>query len=440
MSEKKIPHSSATDEPEPPNYCQVDRSANTAPGCRNMNELGQRNGEAASSSPESGSVNGDGKRSGKSRRRRKRSSNPESHTEGKVDAKTSSEENANGKLPDPRTVLIGLQAERAHVWFERGTYERAESFYQCWLASSSHGTSPLAPRKQPPPKSPSSVALWCHHEEQVACHHVVEEVWVNKWTFDQAERSFTEDSAQPCVPNSLELAPPADRSIAPTVPDEGYQSLAPTPATPVVPPTSRQSINGLPRFPVELLRDVWLEKLLYDRAEAAFYQNLYGNNSNKRCSSAATSRSSDHPQCLVEEEEEEQDEEELVGGETRPLQLCKAEVFHALHPIQEEEEPAEVPPTEDASGLGLCYFLHPDSEHVWLEKWRYDAAESHFHGHRGAKAAVVKKSQRPEADASSMASLRDKYEQTDPTARAEQLQMFHFTARGFYIRCHHVLP
>ncbi|XP_008276437.1 uncharacterized protein LOC103354737 [Stegastes partitus] len=417
---KKIPQCAVEDQSEheqPPSHCQVDRSTKAAAGCRNKAEPGQRNGETASSSPESGSLNGDGKRSGKSRRRKKRSSNPENLPEEKVD-KVKNEvkpDKRTSQPPDRRAGLIGLQSECANVWFERSIYERAESLYQCWLASSSNGTTQS---KRFPPSSgkhsnsvstvaSSSAGPSCHHGDQVACHHVVQAVWVNKTTFDQAERRFVEESMQPSIPNSLNLPTPPNRSIAPRTPDEGYQSLAPTPATPViqqaaVTPTTRQSINGLPRIPVELLRDVWLDKPLYDRAEAAFYQNLYGNNSSKRSSCTSTSRSSDHPQSLVEEEEEEEDEE-VVVEEKRVVPQGKAEIFHALHPIQEEEEPAEVPEKEEASAAGICYFLHPGSERVWLDKWRYDAAESRFHGCRADKTMKVKKDRRPEAGASSVA-------------------------------------
>lgn len=428
MMSKKIPQCSAVNESEhdqPPSNCQVDRSANAALGCRNKAESGHRNGETVSSSPESGSLNGDGKRSGKSRRRKKRASNSASRPEGKVDGKTKNEEKPDKKTSqpsDPHAGLIGLQSECANVWFERSIYERAESLYQCWLASSSNGTtqsnhSSSAPGKRstsPSIVAPSSSGLVCHHGDQVACHHVVQAVWVNKTTFDQAEQRFVEESA-PSVPNSLDLPSQPNRSIAPRTPDEGYQSLAPTPATPViqhaaVTPTNRQSINGLPRISVELLRDVWLEKPLYDRAEAAFYQNLYGNNSSKRSNSASTARSSDHPQSLVEEEEEEDDEEVLVD-EKQVVPQGKAEVFHALLPIQEEEEPAELPEKEE--GPGVCYFVHPDSERVWLDKWRYDAAESRFHCYNGSEAVVVKKGRRPEAaTVTSTAPLRDKYEKT----------------------------
>ncbi|XP_076731614.1 eukaryotic translation elongation factor 1 delta b (guanine nucleotide exchange protein) isoform X2 [Maylandia zebra] len=421
---KKNTQSSVDDQSEhgqPPSHYQVDQSTKTMLGCRKKAEPGQRNGETASSSPESGSINGEGKRSGKSRRRRKRLSNPESRPEEKVDKHKSEEKNKQSSQPsDHLSGLIGLQSECANVWFERSVYERAESLYQCWLASSSNGTtqsnrSPPSSGKQLNSSStaaPPSAGPSCNHGDQVACHHVVQTVWVNKTTFDQAERRFVEGSMQPSVPNSLDLQAPSSRSTASRTPDEGYQSLAPTPATPVIQaaitPTVRQSVNGLPRIPVELLRDVWLDKPLYDRAEAAFYQNLYGNNSTKRSSCTATSRCSDHPQSLVEEEEEEENEE-TVAEETRVVPQGKAEVFHALHPIQEEEEPAELPEKEEVAAAGVRYFLHPNSERVWLDKWRYDAAESHFHGCSGNKA--VKKERRPEAEASSVASaapLRDK--------------------------------
>ncbi|XP_010772103.1 eukaryotic translation elongation factor 1 delta b (guanine nucleotide exchange protein) isoform X2 [Notothenia coriiceps] len=406
---KKNPSCSALDQSEldkKASHCQVDRSAPAAWPCMNKAESGQRNGDRASSSPESGSLNGEGKRSGKSRRRKKRSSNPESQPEGTVDSKTKKEEKPDKRTSqpasDPRAGLMGLQSECANVWFERSMYEQAESLYQCWLASSSNGAT-KSKRSSPAPGkhsnfqssvAPSSLGPVCQHG-------------------DQAESQYAEESVQRPIPNSLVLTSPPNPSIPPQTPDEGYQSLAPTPATPViwqaaVTPTNRQSINGLPRIPVELLRDVWLEKPLYDRAEATFYQNLYGNNSSKRSTCASTSRSSDHPQSLVEEEEEEEEAEEEAVEEKRVVPQGKAEVFHALLPIQEEEEPAEVQEKIEASGTGVCCFLHPDSERVWLDKWRYDAAESRFHGYTGSDVVVVKKGRRTEAaSAASTAPLRD---------------------------------
>lgn len=437
MMSKKLPQCAALEQSEhdqPPSNCQVDRSTNQALRCRSNTESGQRNGETASSSPESGSLNGDGKRSGKRRHRRKRSSNPENHPEtGKGNSKTEEKpDERTGQPPEPCAGLIGLQSECANVWFERSIYERAESLYQCWLASSSNRTTqsdklPSAPgkhSKSPSTVAPSSSGSLCQHGDQVACHHVVQAVWVNKMCFDQAECRFVEESAL-TIPNSLNLPSQPNCSMAPRTPDEGYQSLAPTPATPVqqaaVTPTSQQWINGLPRIPVELLRDVWLEKPLYDRAEAAFYQNLYGNNSSKRSTCSPATRSNDQPQSLVEEEEEE--DEEVMVEEKRVALQGKAEGFHGLLPIQEEEEPAEVPENpQELLGTRVFYFVHPDSEPVWLDKWRYDAAESRFHGYNGNETAVLKKSQSPEATlVSSSSLLRDKYDQT---GRVELLQMF----------------
>ncbi|XP_074524619.1 uncharacterized protein LOC141789181 isoform X2 [Halichoeres trimaculatus] len=428
MMSKKISQCSALDQSEhdqPPTHCLVDRSANAALGRRNKTEPGQRNGE--SSSPESGSLNGDAKRSGKSRhRRKKRSSNSESHPEESVERKTKEEERRRSQTPNPHSGLVGLQSECANVWFERSMYERAESLYQCWLASSSNGTkqtnrSPPAQQKHSnspstPAPAPAPSGSVCQHGDQTSCHHVIQGVWVNKTTFDQAERRFVQESMQPSIPNSLNIPTPPNRTIPTRTPDEGYQSLAPTPATPVVQqaaitPTNRQSINGLPRIPIELLRDVWLEKPLYDRAEAAFYQNLYRNNSSKRPSCASTTRGSDHPQSLVEEEEEDEEEEQKVVAveEKRVVMQGKAEVFHALLPIQEEEEPAEVPEKEEEEEeSGVCFFAHSDNERVWLEKWRYDAAESRFHSHGGSEAEAAKKGQRSQAmSAASSAPKRD---------------------------------
>ncbi|KAF7647957.1 hypothetical protein LDENG_00164270, partial [Lucifuga dentata] len=413
MMPQKIPQGSSPDQLEcdqPAGRCQVECSADMLVGSRNKIESSQTNGETASSSPESGSINGDGKRSGKTRRRRKRASNSESHPEAKAN-------NKNEEKRDKR--LLGLQSECANVWFERSVYEQAESLYQSWLSRSNSGnTKPSRPA--PPPENhhdaPSSAAAAsvqpaCQHGDQVACHHVVQEVWVNKVTFDQAERHFVHESVQLSVPNSLNLPSVPNHPAASRTPDEGYQSLAPTPATPITQqaaatPTTRQPINGLPRIPVELLRDVWLEKPLYDRAEAAFYLNLYGNNTAKRSSCPSASRNSDHPQSLVEEEEEEEEEEEVVVvvvvvEEKRVAPQNKAEVFHTLHPIQEEEEPAEAPEEEEASEGRVWYFLHPDSERVWLDKWRYDAAESRYHGYCGGEATVVRGHQGPDSEASS---------------------------------------
>ncbi|XP_056132768.1 uncharacterized protein LOC130109818 [Lampris incognitus] len=402
-------------EHELPPSCQVECSSDVALGCWKKGNSGQRNGETASSSPESDSLNGDGKRNGKSRRRRKRASNPESRPEETLQGNVKDEkpDQDNIQPADPHTVFLGLQSECTSMWFERSVYEQAENRYQCWLAhSSARATKPngsIPAQKNHPINQPlvPPMQQTFSFGEQVAHHRVVQSVWVNKTTFDQAEWRFVEESLQPPIPNSLDLPPLPNHPITPATPDEGYQSLVPTPATPIqqaaATPPNRQPINGLPSIPVELLRDVWLEKPLYDRAEVAFYQNLY-NNSSKRANCPSASRSSDHPQSLVEEEDEE--DEEVVEDKQRVVPQGKAEVFHALHPIQEEEEPAEVIEERGVSEAGVSFFLHPDSERVWLDRWRHDAAESRFHGHHAGEAVIMMDGALgPDAEASTVASI-----------------------------------
>lgn len=419
--------------------CQVDHTALADTGRKKTNS-GQRNGDT-SSSPDSGSINGDGNLSSKSRRRRKRSSNPSNSPETKHDKTMNEAETQSATSPELCAGLAELKSECANVWFERSIYERAESLYQCWLASSSPvaSHSPSMKNPSPAPSNVASTSSSCHHSDQVACHHILQSVWVNKTAFDQAECHFVESVMQLSVPNSLNISSPPHHPITSGTPDEGYQSLAPTPATPVVPQAApvtptRESINGLPRIPVELLRDVWLEKPQYDQAEATFYQNLCNNNSSKRPTCSSTSRNSDHPQSLVEEEEEDE-EEVVVVVEKRLASQCKAEVFHALHPIQEEEEPVEVSDKEETPAVsGTSYFLHPDSERTWMEKWRYDTAEKHFYCNHRDEAIVTTKSHKTDADASDAIppTLCVKYGKTQ---KKKLSQMLLFLISTHYVFC-----
>ncbi|KAJ8279997.1 hypothetical protein COCON_G00070630 [Conger conger] len=176
----------------------------------------------------------------------------------------------------------GMGAES--VWFERGVYERAESAYQAWLASGGEGVAAggdVGRSPAPPLPRPSEChhgdQVACRHGDQVACHHLVGSVWVNRAAFELAECRFMERAQPlplpPATPSSLAIdrperprPPPAARRT----PDEGYLSLTPTPAT----PPHRQSINGLPGLPPDLLTGVWVEKPRYDQAEACYYQGL----------------------------------------------------------------------------------------------------------------------------------------------------------------------
>ncbi|CAL8254860.1 unnamed protein product [Merluccius merluccius] len=383
----------------------MDASTKVAVEGRKKSESGQGNVEAASSSPESGGFNGEGKRPAKTRRRRKRSTNPESHSEGKVGGPTKGKEEpeqGTSRAANPCAALLGLQSEMASVWLKRSVYEQAEGRYQCWLALGGGGGGGGVVVVVQPNGSNTTISRPAESLPPLP----------------KAGRCPGKKSKQLPVPNSLSLTSPAATLPATTpTPDEGYQSQQPTPATPS-PRAPATPINGLPRLAVELLREVWLEKPLYDRAEAAFYQHLYGNNNNspKWANSYGASRSSNnaHPQSLVEEEEEDDDvgaekneDEEEEDNQVVPQQ-GKAEVFHALHPIQEEEEPAEVGEEHETSAAGVRYFMHPDSERVWLDKWRYDAAESRLHCQYVG--AAVPGARRPGRKASPVASstpLRD---------------------------------
>uniref|UniRef100_A0A3P8UU21 Elongation factor 1-delta n=1 Tax=Cynoglossus semilaevis TaxID=244447 RepID=A0A3P8UU21_CYNSE len=50
----------------------------------------------------------------------------------------------------------------------------------------------------------------------------------------------------------------------------------------------------------------------------------------------------------------------------------------------------------------VCFFLHLDNERVWLDKGRYDAAESQFYQNRCEKASGVKKERSTGANAASV--------------------------------------
>ncbi|XP_041696149.2 uncharacterized protein LOC121533888 isoform X2 [Coregonus clupeaformis] len=383
MMPQRNPPCSAMDQSDPdlpPSRCQVDCTNEVAV------EGGQRNGGGvALSSPESSSVNGDGnrKRSGKSRRRRKRSTQPDNRpasvaVEMHPPPPPGQGDGSHAPVPDtPSTVLLGMRSECGSVWFDRSVYEQAESLYHCWLTRSANwaktrpSSSPSPPAlaadnhpTSPPPSPPAP----SHPTTLPAI--VAEEHWVVAEPLQPAASDF--------------LALPANSAATP---DEGYLSLAHTPpaASPLtLAQAPGQLVNGLPRLPMELLRGVWLEKHLYDRAEAAFYQSLCGNNrspnSNNLVGGASTSRtnpnapstsrgSGDHPQSLMEEEE--------VLEEAAMVSQGKDEVFHSLRTIQEEEEPAYI--TEE-EGVAM-YFLHPDSERVWLDRGGYEDAERRFYGY-----------------------------------------------------------
>lgn len=301
-------------------------------------------------------------RNGKKQRKRKRSPKP--------------------KAPDSKleAVLAGMSAE--HVWFDKPLYDRAESAYRKKLASSQSWESPETGKMAQ--ESPDVASLKssqdipkarmlpvCSHGNLAACHHVVQGVWINKFDFDKAERAFMEKSQFFLPPNVLAIPSMGANSRLGT-PDEGYGTALPTPATPglassipnsplaslsSLPSSDQQTVNGKPQIAnwEVLASEVWLEKPLYDDAEKNFYEKMLDGHpldKNPRRQPGCPEASKDHN----------------LGKQTGIA------ATNPQLPDIAKENPA-------------CFFLHKDSESVWLNKVTYDRAESRYFALEAARAA-----------------------------------------------------
>ncbi|XP_056342145.1 elongation factor 1-delta isoform X3 [Oenanthe melanoleuca] len=336
-----------------------------------------RNDEAERETPEPEAVNGichedsiegefkgDPKkpRNGKKQRKRKRS--PKSKAQ-------------DSKL---EAILAGMSAE--HVWFDKPLYDRAENAYRKKLADSQSWESPetgkMAQESPAVARSKSShdipkgrVLPACSHGNLAACHHVVQGVWINKFVFDKAERAFMEKSQFFLPPNVLAIPSQGVNSRLGT-PDEGYGTALPTPATPglapgipnspatsipSLPSSDQQTVNGKPQISnwEALASEVWLEKPLYDDAEKNFYEMMLdGHPSDK----------TQRQQRGCPEASKNHNHEKQTGIATTNPQL----------PDIPKENPT-------------CFFLHKDSESVWLNKVTYDRAESRYFALEADRAA-----------------------------------------------------
>ncbi|KFP57439.1 Elongation factor 1-delta, partial [Cariama cristata] len=323
-------------------------------------------------------------------------------------------------------VLTGLLAD--HVWFDKPLYDHAENLYRKKLVDCQNQEAPeteltaeqsplmarsKAVRDVPKPRK-LSATLPCSHGSLSACHHVVQGVWVNKFDFDKAEEMFIEKSQFFVPPNVLTI--PSEWSNAANVglrtPDEGYVTALPTPATPSLAPdvvadsaasfvtglpgSVHQTVNGKPQISSlqALMSEVWLEKPLYDDAEKSFYENMFdGHPSGK-----VRQQQRERPEALKNHREDRKTNHSL-GKQT---DIKHVEIAtNSLLPSHAEQPP----PT--------CFFLHKDSETVWLNKPTYDSAESRYYAAKALKisrtgestemqeSAVVKPSQ-PAAYASSV--------------------------------------
>ncbi|XP_059341130.1 elongation factor 1-delta isoform X4 [Ammospiza nelsoni] len=311
-----------------------------------------------------GELKGDPKkpRNGKKQRKRKRSPKP--------------------KAQDSRleAILAGMSAE--HVWFDKPLYDRAENAYRIKLAGSQSWESPetgKAAQESPAvTRSKSSQDIpkvrmlpACSHGNLAACHHVVQGVWINKLDFDKAERAFMEKSRFFLPPNALAIPSVWANSRLGT-PDEGYGTALPTPATPglapgipnspvasipSLPSSDQQTVNGKPQISnwEVLASEVWLEKPLYDDAEKNFYEKMLDG----------------HP--LDKTQQQQGGGPEASKNHNPGKQMGIASTNPELPDI----------PKENAT----CFFLHKDSESVWLNKVTYDRAESRYFALEVARAA-----------------------------------------------------
>ncbi|NWV79226.1 EF1D factor, partial [Dasyornis broadbenti] len=301
-------------------------------------------------------------RNGKKQRKRKRSPKPKAQ-DSKLDA-----------------ILAGMSAE--HVWFDKPLYDRAENAYRKKLADSRSQESPetekMAQESPAVARSKSSHDIpkprmlpACSHGSLAACHHVVQGVWINKLDFDKAEGAFMEKS-QFFLPPSVLAIPSVWANSRLGTPDEGYVTALPTPATPglapgipnspvasipSLPSSEQQTVNGKPQISnwEVLASEVWLEKPLYDDAEKNFYEKMLdGHPSDKiqRRQRGCPEASKNHN-----------------GGKRMGIAATNPQL-----PGAPPENPA-------------CFFLHKDSESVWLNKLTYDRAESRYFALEAARAA-----------------------------------------------------
>nr|XP_010310706.1 PREDICTED: elongation factor 1-delta [Balearica regulorum gibbericeps] len=346
-------------------------------------------------------------RNGKKQRKRKRSPKPK---------------NVASKLD---SILTGLLAD--HVWFDKPFYDHAENVYRKKIVDCQNQEapetaltveqSPLVARSKAVQDIPKprmlSAALLCSHGSLSACHHIVQDVWVNKFDFDKAEEVFIEKSHFFLPPNVLTIPSVWSNTgnVGLRTPDEGYVTALPTPATPSLAPdvvadsassfvtglpgSVRQTVNGKPQISSlqALMSEVWLEKPLYDDAEKSFYENMFdGHPSGK-----VRQQQRGSPEALKNSHEDSKNPS--VGKQTGIKHEEMA--TNSLLPSDAEQPP----PT--------YFFLHEDSETVWLNKPTYDSAESRYYAAEALKmsragesmgmqeSAVVKPSQ-PAAYASSV--------------------------------------
>ncbi|OCT77290.1 eukaryotic translation elongation factor 1 delta (guanine nucleotide exchange protein) L homeolog isoform X2 [Xenopus laevis] len=342
------------------------QAGNTATLPKGQRERSVSNGVSASDSGEN-SLNIDQKKvSGKKQKRRRKS------PKNKV------------VMPSFDCTLAGLMADT--VWLDKYAYEEAERIYYTQRAAEQAKaleTNPLTSTvKLTTPESVHIVSgnvqhppiTNCCHNAAVACHHVDNGIWLNKLNFDDAEHQFVMRFGSPFAQHSLELS--LEHGIPVAVqgtPDEGYASAIPTPAShhfleldtvASMVPSTDPTVNGKPHWAglQDLLADVWLDKPAYDQAEKNFYETI------ARSHSPLQAGAHQHMHSGKKNKRDKWNRKSTTK-QTTPKK-CDLPVI----------------PEETAGGLlhkPVYYFLHPDSENVWLDKTSYDKAEAVFYEARG---------------------------------------------------------
>ncbi|XP_020736694.2 elongation factor 1-delta isoform X1 [Odocoileus virginianus] len=261
-------------------------------------------------------------------------SEPGKNLDGKKPLQKKRKRSPKGWLCQADLALVGLSAD--HVWLDKPLFDQAESSYRQRLADVA------AQAAQRPTLAPGDP---CTHGSQVACHHVTWGVWVNKSSFDQAERAFVEWS------QALLLA--AEGSGPQGAPDTGQRVAA---LDRRLLHQSGPPANGQPPLGSlqALVREVWLEKPRYDAAERGFYEALFDG----------------HPPGKVRLQERAGQAEGARRGR-RDRRGRNAVGSKRLGPRRADGE--------TACALPYWYFLHKDAEAPWLSKPTYDSAECRHH-------------------------------------------------------------
>uniref|UniRef100_A0A8C5SMG4 Elongation factor 1-delta n=1 Tax=Laticauda laticaudata TaxID=8630 RepID=A0A8C5SMG4_LATLA len=303
---------------------------------------------------------------------------------GKKQKKRKYSPKAKSLAPQIDPMLAGLLAD--HVWFDKPRFDQAESTYHMKLANS-------LPLVTLPVVEPAAVVPWsedtieaeatlrCTHSSLMACHHIVQDVWVNKFHFDDAEKAFVERSQLVTLAHLLQ--PPSILKLAsagPVTPDEGYVTALPTPSTPayvadagrqaadapLIPAgDTNQTVNGKPPGSSlqALLSEVWLEKPLYDDAERLFYTNMFDGHPPGK----VWLQQRGHADISRKGRKEKKGRSSL-----RKQPTGKRGNNTAIGTLTPQEIAAPTPQP-------AWHFMHPDTESLWFTKPTYDSAEACFY-------------------------------------------------------------